>query len=43
LEGQVKIGDHQLDRRDALGIWETDDFTVEAIPSSEVLVIEVPM
>ena len=43
LDGQVRIADRQLTTRDALGIWDTEQFTVEALSPSELLLIEVPM
>lgn len=43
IDGQVKVGDEQLAKRDALGVWETDDFEIAVSASSEVLIIEVPM
>lgn len=43
LKGSAKIGDQILNTRDALGIWDTDVFTLEAIDDAEVLLIEVPM
>lgn len=43
LEGSAKIGDQILERRDGLGIWETESFTLEAFEDSEILLMEVPM
>ena len=43
LEGKVKVGDQILERRDGLGISETDSFKLEAIENSEILLMEVPM
>ncbi|AMR40534.1 pirin family protein [Elizabethkingia anophelis] len=43
LNGQVKIGDQVLNTRDALGIWDTDKFNIEATENSELLIIDVPM
>jgi quercetin 2,3-dioxygenase len=43
LEGEVTIDGKKLDKRDALGIWETDSVNIQAGPDSELLVIEVPM
>jgi len=43
ISGQVSIGDHELNQRDALGIWDTDGFELKAEEASEVLFIEVPM
>lgn len=43
ISGSVKIGDIELSERDGLGIWEADNFTVEALKDSEILLMEVPM
>jgi hypothetical protein len=37
------VGDQNLATRDGLGIWETDQFTLEATSDSEILLMEVPM
>jgi quercetin 2,3-dioxygenase len=44
IEGSVKIGDKPLQRRDGLGIWDTDSFVITSLaPNSELLLMEVPM
>ena len=43
IKGSVKINEQQLDKRDALGIYGTDSFTVTASEDAELLAIEVPM
>ena len=43
ISGEGKIGEQTIGLRDALGIWETEGFSVEAVKESEVLLIEVPM
>ena len=43
INGTVSIGGQVLEKRDALGIWDTTEFTVEATESAEILLIEVPM
>jgi len=43
LEGKAKIGDQVLEKRDALGISETDSFKLEALENSKILLMEVPM
>ena len=43
IKGSVKIGDQQLNKRDALGISEAEGFTVTATEDAELLAIEVPM
>lgn len=43
LEGKAKIGDQVLEKRDGLGISDTDSFKLEALENSEILLMEVPM
>lgn len=43
ISGEVKIETIGLTTRDALGISETENFNIEAIKDSELLMIEVPL
>jgi redox-sensitive bicupin YhaK (pirin superfamily) len=43
LEGEVTINGHQLKKRDALGVWETENVEISANENSQILLIEVPM
>ncbi|TGL61856.1 pirin family protein [Leptospira ognonensis] len=43
ISGKVKINDHVLERRDALGVWDVEGLQIDAEISSEILCIEVPM
>ena len=43
INGSVKINDELLGKRDAIGISETDAFTISATEDAELLAIEVPM
>ena len=43
LEGTVSINNEALEKRDGLGITETDGFTVTATDNAKVLLMEVPM
>ena len=43
IEGQAKIGEQILNKRDGMGISHTDSFTLEALETSEILLMEVPM
>ncbi len=43
LKGDVTIDSKKLNQRDALGIWDTDTFTILADTDMEILLIEVPM
>lgn len=43
ISGQAGVGGHELNQRDALGVWETESFELNAEADSEILLIEVPM
>jgi redox-sensitive bicupin YhaK (pirin superfamily) len=43
LEGKITIEDQILNRRDALGIWDTDQITLTSNAPSKILLMEVPM
>ncbi|MBX2889259.1 MAG: pirin family protein [Ferruginibacter sp.] len=43
IEGNVKINDLILNKRDGLGVSETDDLAIEALEDADFLLIEVPM
>lgn len=43
INGSVKVNDQQLNKRDALGVSDTDNFTIETSEGAELLAIEVPM
>lgn len=43
IEGGVKVEDERLERRDSLGLWDTEKVSMEINKDSYVLLIEVPM
>ena len=43
IEGKVIIEQQELQKRDALGIWEVENVGITASADSEILIIEVPM
>ncbi|MDB5191247.1 MAG: pirin family protein [Segetibacter sp.] len=43
LEGQLTINGEQLNRRDAMGVWQTNINTIVSAEETEFLVIEVPI
>ena len=43
INGTVKLGDIELGKRDAIGISDSDSFTITASENAEILAIEVPM
>ena len=43
ISGKVKLNDIILQSRDAMGIWQSDSFAIDAQDNAEILFIEVPM
>ena len=43
VDGEVTINDQKLNKRDGLGVWDTDKFSISADTDTEVLLMEVPM
>ena len=43
IEGEGSVSDQTLGKRDALGIWETESFSITAKKNSKILLLEVPM
>lgn len=43
LDGEVEINGEKLSKRDGMGIWNTDSFSVKATENARVLLMEVPM
>jgi hypothetical protein len=43
IEGEGNVLDKALTKRDALGLWETDSFSITAKKNSRILLLEVPM
>jgi redox-sensitive bicupin YhaK (pirin superfamily) len=44
IEGEIKIGDDQFRKRDAIGIWETDSVDIEILDDqTEILIMDIPM
>ena len=43
IEGQVRVAEEVLDRRDGLGIVDINQVALEGITSCDVLLVEVPM
>lgn len=43
INGKVEVNGQQLNKRDALGISEMDNFTISASEDAELLAIEIPM
>ena len=43
IDGEAKIGEDILNSRDAVGVWDTSNFSIEFQEPSKILLIEVPM
>ena len=43
IEGDVTINNQKLNKRDGLGVWDTDKLSIVANAEAEVLLMEVPM
>ncbi|MGB3607361.1 pirin family protein [Psychroserpens sp.] len=43
LDGNITVGDHMLESRDALGVSEFESLQIKAQEHSELIIIEVPM
>jgi redox-sensitive bicupin YhaK (pirin superfamily) len=43
LDGRAKINGIELNKRDAVGVYDTSSFTIETEELSRYLIIDVPM
>ncbi len=43
LDGEAVVGGQTLLRRDAIGIWDTQNVQIESRQNAHILAIEVPM
>jgi hypothetical protein len=43
IEGSAEIGSEFLNKRDAIGVWDTDSIEIKTNSSSKLIAIEVPM
>lgn len=43
VNGSVKVGDIVLNKRDAIGVYDTDSFSITASNNAELMAVEVPM
>lgn len=43
LEGNVNINGQELGKRDALGVWDTNNIQIKAGTAAQVLLVDVPM
>ena len=43
IEGEIEVNGEKLEKRDAIGIWETNEIEVKATTDSKFLIMEIPM
>ncbi|MEY2739118.1 MAG: hypothetical protein RL259_1027 [Bacteroidota bacterium] len=43
IEGEIEVNGQKLEKRDALGLWETSEIEIKANTASKFLVMEIPM
>ena len=43
INGTVTVEEKRLNKKDALGIYDTDEFSITAVEDAELLAIEIPM
>ena len=43
ISGSILLENNQLETRDAVGVYQTKDFTLKTIEDTQLLFIEVPM
>ena len=43
IEGEIEVDGERLEKRDAIGIWETSEIEIKATTDAKFLVMEVPM
>ena len=43
IEGEIEVSGEKLERRDAIGIWATNEIEIKANTAAKFLVMEIPM
>jgi quercetin 2,3-dioxygenase len=43
IKGSIEINGVKFENKDAVGIWDTNNFTINALEDAELLAVEVPM
>lgn len=43
IKGEIEVNGEKLEKRDAIGIWEINEFEIKANSNSKFLVMEIPM
>ena len=43
IEGEIEVNGEKLEKRDAIGIWETNEIEIKANANAKFLIMEIPM
>lgn len=43
IEGTIEVNGQKLEKRDAIGIWETNEVELKAVTDAKFLIMEIPM
>ena len=43
IDGSGEVNGEELNKRDAIGVWDTNNFNISASKGSKILLMEVPM
>jgi redox-sensitive bicupin YhaK (pirin superfamily) len=43
IEGEIEVNGEKMEKRDAIGIWETNEIEIKANTNSRFLIMEIPM
>jgi redox-sensitive bicupin YhaK (pirin superfamily) len=43
IDGQIEVNGEKLEKRDAIGIWDTNEIEIKANTNAKFLVMEIPM
>ncbi len=43
IEGEIEVNGERLEKRDALGLWDTNEIEIKATTNAKFLVMEIPM
>lgn len=43
IEGEIEVNGSTLEKRDAIGIWETSEIEIKANTNAKILIMEIPM
>ncbi len=43
IEGEIEVNGQKLEKRDALGVWDTPEIVIKSISNAKFLIMEIPM